>query len=105
MTWADARSNGAAVGGPGGRCSDKEIAGRKGWRLPSAPELATLWDGSIAAPAIALPAGNSFTNVQNSQPYWTATESAVDSTRAWAGDFVAGCTVFCAPGEFLKTTT
>ena len=52
-------------------CANKNVRGRKGWRLPSINELASLIDPSAPA-GPTLPAGHPFTNVQSSV-YWSAT--------------------------------
>ena len=44
-------------------CTRLTTGGRKGWRLPSVHELASLVDPSVA-PGPTLPAGHPFTNVQ-----------------------------------------
>lgn len=49
---------------------DKEVGGRKGWRLPSVYELASLVDTTQQNPS--LPKGHPFTNIQNDY-YWTST--------------------------------
>jgi len=53
MHWSSAR----------GYCSDKEVGGRKGWRLPTIEELLSLVDTNESNPA--LPSGHPFTNVQS----------------------------------------
>ena len=50
-------------------CFNLNTGGRKGWRLPSMPELASLVDLTQSSPS--LPSGHPFT-VQ-SQSYWTST--------------------------------
>jgi len=60
-------------------CYTKEVGGRKGWRLPTIEELASLVDTSQPAPT--LPAGHPFTNVQSSN-YWSATSDALFSSAA-----------------------
>ncbi len=55
-------------------CLEAKIGGRRGWRLPSAEELASLTDTTLTAPA--LPAGHPFLNVHftaNDDLYWTNT--------------------------------
>jgi hypothetical protein len=55
-------------------CLDSNIGGRKGWRLPSAEELASLTDLTQAGPT--LPAGHPFLNVSfatTDDVYWTNT--------------------------------
>ena len=61
-------------------CNQKTVGGRKGWRLPTIQELASLASlvvdpnkiGIGSVPAGNLPAGHPFSNVQSSQ-YWSAT--------------------------------
>ena len=69
------------------RCYTQEIGGRKGWRVPTIEELASLVDTSQPAPT--LPAGHPFINVQSSN-YWSATTLASNSSGAWDVDFVIG---------------
>ena len=76
-TWSDARF----------QCTARETGNRKGWRLPSVHELASLVLPSVAPPSPALPPGDPFLNVQ-SAPYWSATASAeFPATHAWLVDF------------------
>jgi hypothetical protein len=72
-------------------CYTLEIGGRKGWRLPTIEELASLVDTSQAAPT--LPASHPFTNVQ-SFFYWSATTSATLTSTAWGVFFSNGNVVF-----------
>ena len=77
-----------------GVCADKNVGGRKGWRLPSMPELTSLIDPSVPTPGPTLPAGHPFTNVVANlgtpQGYYSATTSATDSSSAWAVSFFLG---------------
>jgi hypothetical protein len=69
----------------------KEIGGRKGWRLPTVEELASLIDNSVSG-APKLPAGHPFTNVDSDDYYWTSTAGVPDSSSnyfAWAVSFKA----------------
>lgn len=68
-------------------CVNKSIANRKGWRLPSVVELASLIDISQSPPT--LPTGHPFTNVQ-ADNYWTATTYAQDANIAWGVNFNLG---------------
>jgi hypothetical protein len=68
-------------------CANKTVGGRKGWRLPSFPELASLIDPANINPA--LPAGHPFTNVQSS-PYWSATTFPDFPSIAWVVNFNNG---------------
>ncbi|MGH7180698.1 MAG: DUF1566 domain-containing protein, partial [Nitrospiraceae bacterium] len=58
LSWIDARA----------ACINKDVGNRKGWRLPSISELASLIDPSIS-PGPTLPMRHPFTNVQ-SDVYW-----------------------------------
>ncbi len=60
-------------------CANKAVGGRKGWRLPSLPELASLVDPSVASPGPALSSGHPFTNVQSAN-YWSASVPAENPT-------------------------
>ena len=73
VTWGDAISH----------CYRLEVGGRRGWRLPTIEELASLVDTSQPAPT--LPAGNPFSNVQ-SFVYWSATTTH-NTSVAWNVNF------------------
>ena len=75
--WTDARLE----------CTSRTVIGRKGWRLPSMNELASLMDMTNANPA--LPIGHPFSNIMPSR-YWSATTSADVPTLAWDGHFGNG---------------
>jgi hypothetical protein len=70
-------------------CANKAVGGRKGWRLPSIHEIASLIDPSVAAPGPTLPAGHPFMNVQ-SATYWSATTVAALPTNGWLLTFASG---------------
>jgi hypothetical protein len=75
-------------------CYQLEVGGRKGWRLPTIEELASLVDTSQANPS--LPLGHPFSNVQlQSSIYWSATTDASDASLAWGVNFSNG---FVSPG-------
>ena len=78
VSWADARA----------ACADKDVGGRKGWRLPSIFELASLMDLSMSA-GPTLPLGHPFTNVQL-DVYWSATTVAGTPNSAWLVFFDTG---------------
>lgn len=77
MSWTDARS----------ACADKDVGGRKGWRLPSVSELSSLVDPSVKARPT-LPSGHPFTNVQD--VYWSATTVTDNTKNAWLVFFDTG---------------
>lgn len=70
-------------------CNILNVANRKGWRLPTIQELASLVDPSVPSPGPTLPAGHPFSNVQSSV-YWSATTAASDTAAAWAVAFFNG---------------
>ena len=64
VQWADATFD----------CARKNVGGRRGWKLPSIPELASLLDGDVAnTSSPRLPPGHPFLNVQTSTSYWSTT--------------------------------
>ena len=67
-------------------CVQLNLGGRKGWRLPTIQELASLVDPTAFNPS--LPSGHPFT-VQSSV-YWSATTVANNSAVAWVVDFNNG---------------
>jgi hypothetical protein len=69
------------------QCNNLTVGNRKGWRLPTIQELASLVDPTQSNPA--LPAGHPFSNVQSSY-YWSATTFAFDASSAWAVRFNDG---------------
>ena len=81
-TWAVAQRS----------CNQKTVGGRKGWRLPTIQDLASLIDPTVPlGPTLTLPIGHPFINVQSSPAYWSATsESQSPSTIAWDVLFSAG---------------
>ena len=78
LSWADARA----------ACADKDVGGRKGWRLPSISELASLVDPSMRTGST-LPLGHPFTNAQ-ADVYWSATTLAGNPNSAWLVFFDTG---------------
>lgn len=80
--WAQALSH----------CNNITVGSRKGWRLPTTQELASLLDPAQTNPSLS--AGHPFTNLQrpgiNESIYaWSAT-SSVDPNRAWGVFFLNG---------------
>ena len=71
-TWFDARL----------QCTARTTGGRKGWRLPSVTELASLTNPSVPSPGPVLHAGHPFINVQSANYYWSATTTAGSPTSA-----------------------
>jgi hypothetical protein len=78
LSWSDARN----------ACADKDVGGRKGWRLPSISELASLVDPSMRTGST-LPLGHPFTNAQ-ADVYWSATTMAGNPNSAWLVFFDTG---------------
>jgi hypothetical protein len=78
VSWSDARA----------ACADKDVGGRKGWRLPSIFELASVMDLSIRT-GPTLPLGHPFTNVLM-DVYWSATTVAGTPNSAWLVFFDTG---------------
>jgi len=70
-------------------CANKAVGGRKGWRLPSLPELASLVDPSVASPGPTLPSGHPFLNVQSTN-YWSASANAENPSLMWGVGFNNG---------------
>ena len=68
-------------------CVRLNNGGRKGWRLPTIQDLASLIDPTAVNPA--LPSGHPFTNVQSSF-YWSAATAAGDTADAWFVGFFDG---------------
>jgi enamine deaminase RidA (YjgF/YER057c/UK114 family) len=81
----------AAVSLPNARlaCANKAVGGRKGWRLPALPELASLVDPSVASPGPALPSGHPFAGVQSAN-YWSASAHVDNPTLTWGVGFSNG---------------
>ena len=69
------------------QCTSRTTGGRKGWRLPSVHELASLVDPANSNPS--LPTGHPFTNVL-SAGYWSATTVADNPYGAWLVRFGNG---------------
>jgi hypothetical protein len=70
-------------------CYTKTVGGRKGWRLPTIEELASLLDPNNPGGNPDLPPGHPFDNVQ-SAGYWSATTDAGNTANAWGVGFGFG---------------
>ncbi|MEA1934028.1 MAG: DUF1566 domain-containing protein [Thermodesulfobacteriota bacterium] len=68
-------------------CRNLSIADRKGWRLPTVEELASLVDTTQDNPA--LPSGHPFVNVQ-SDFYWSSTAYEYHPDVAWGVGMYGG---------------
>ena len=68
-------------------CNQKTVGNRKGWRLPTIQDLASLIDPTQSNPV--LPSGHPFSNVQSSI-YWSATTDASNSFLVWVVNFANG---------------
>jgi hypothetical protein len=79
-------------------CNLKDVGNRKGWRLPTIQELASLVDPSVPSPGPTLPPGHPFENVMvapgsfppATSAYWSANTWSSDSTVAWDLTFNTG---------------
>ena len=82
-------------------CNRRLVGNRKGWRLPTIQDLASLIDPSVAFPGPMLAAGHPFIGV-HSASYWSAT-SVSGSATAWRADFGSGAitTTAIANPEFF----
>jgi len=71
-------------------CANLDLGGRKGWRLPTIEELASLLDVSQTNPALPIGYDSYFSNVE-SGTYWSSTpEESGISPRAWMVDMTYG---------------
>jgi hypothetical protein len=70
-------------------CNVKGLGNRRGWRLPTFSELASLIDTANPTGNPDLPANHPFTNVQNAI-YWSASTAADETTLAWEVNFNFG---------------
>ena len=76
------------------KCNQLNVGNRRGWRLPTVQELASLVDGDSAnTSSPRLPPGDPFTNVLRSG-YWSATTNASTPSEAWGVNFLDGATDF-----------
>src|SRR5262245_9925504 len=67
-------------------CNNRVVGERRGWRLPTAQELASLVDPDNPTGNPDLPPGHPFSNVQ-SAAYWSATSIDNVPAGAWFVDF------------------
>lgn len=81
-------------------CNDRSVGGRKGWRLPTIQELASLVDPNNPGGNPDLPPGHPFSNVQSSG-YWSATSNARSPGDAWFVYLVDGVVGLSGQGEAL----
>jgi len=75
-------------------CNQKTVGNRKGWRLPTIQELASLIDPTVPEPT--LPTGHPF-NLRGARVFWSATTGEGDTRTAWAVSFIDGAVL-----AFLK---
>ena len=70
-------------------CLSLNLGDRTGWRLSTVPELMSLLDQSIVAPAASLPVGHPFQfSTSDLTTFWTATADLADSTKAYGVELV-----------------
>ena len=82
-------------------CNNLSTGGRKGWRLPTVQELASLVDPTQTDPA--LPEGHPFSNVQSSY-YWSSATCADVPDGAWDVYFNNGNVANYAKSTATSTT-
>ena len=70
-------------------CVNKAVGGRKGWRLPSVSELASLVDPSVGSPGPTLPPGHPFLAVQAAN-YWSGSIFVENPAQIWGVNFQNG---------------
>jgi hypothetical protein len=63
-------------------CRMTNYGPRKGWRLPTVEELASLLELNLTTGFSSLPSGHPFMDVQNGY-YWSSTENLNDSNKAY----------------------
>ena len=84
-------------------CRNLSIGDRKGWRLPTVEELASLVDMTQYDPP--LPSGHPFNNVQ-ANDYWSSTTYEGSTDDAWYVDMVIGMGVInLAWASSIRTMT
>jgi hypothetical protein len=72
-------------------CNNLSLGNRKGWRLPTIQELASLVDADPANTSFPrLQPGNPFQNVQGTSLYWAANPISPDGVFAWTMFFFDG---------------
>ena len=71
-------------------CAQRTVGNRKGWRLPSVQELASLVDPTVPSPGPTLPADHPFGSNVQSDYYWSASTQANSATGAWLVFFYGG---------------
>ncbi len=70
-------------------CNGKVVGGRLGWRVPTAPELASLIDPNNSTGNLELPSGHPFAGVHGTE-YWSANTRLLDTTTALTLNFGTG---------------
>src|SRR4030095_14452960 len=84
-------------------CNIKGLGNRRGWRLPTFSELASLIDTSNPAGNPDLPAGHPFSNVESSI-YWSGSSAVDEPIFAWEVNFFFG-NLAGGPERMSKTST
>jgi hypothetical protein len=85
LVWEKSPTDQAQWGPSRLACIIKNVGGRKGWRLPSITELASLIDPNQSNPA--LPSGHPFVILPFNHQHWSATTNADITTSAWYVEF------------------
>lgn len=79
-------------------CYEVEVDGRKGWRLPTIEELASLVDSTQTK---SLPSGHPFSSNVQADEYWSITTRQDNPQQAYTVDFSSGLVV----GESKSSST
>src|SRR4029077_800603 len=88
LVWEQTASTGQKQYAPAlAACYQKVVGGRRGWRLATIDELASLVQPGASSPA--LPPGHPFSLGGNSN-FWSSTVDAADSSKAWTVFFQDG---------------
>jgi hypothetical protein len=101
LVWEKVPSTFGSWGNASIHCVQLNLGGRKGWRLPTIQDLASLIDPNQSNPA--LPSGHPFTVL--SSFFWSATSSAPGTTGAWGVNFSNGdvLNIFDKAADILRT--
>jgi hypothetical protein len=103
LVWEKSPTNQLPWGPSREACLQKNVGGRKGWRLPSISELTSLIDANLSPPPNTpiLTPGHPFLIPPIMHHHGSATTDATDPSIAWAMDLGSG---FVTPSAKTDTT-